>query len=90
MDYQLILFTSPAIDLHYFWTTSPRLEVRKVHLGTILDHYYSELLRNLSNFKYPIERIPTKKQFLDDWKSKAFYGKLIFISRAQFKKSLYM
>ncbi|KAB0805583.1 hypothetical protein PPYR_02553 [Photinus pyralis] len=76
VDYQLVIFSSPAIDLHYFWTTSPKMEVRREHLDTILDRYYSKLLYTLASLNYSLERIPTKKQFLKDWKSRSFYGLL--------------
>lgn len=71
----MVVYSSPAIDLHYFWATSPKIEVRKEHLDTILDRYYAQLLHNLSKFQYSLERVPTKSQFLKDFESKAFYGK---------------
>ncbi|KAF2886932.1 hypothetical protein ILUMI_19241 [Ignelater luminosus] len=75
VDYQMVVYSSPAIDLHYFWATSPKMEVRKEHLDTILDRYYAQLLHNLSRFQYSLERVPTRSQFLKDFESKAFYGK---------------
>ncbi|KAF5307171.1 hypothetical protein FQR65_LT00687 [Abscondita terminalis] len=74
VDYQVVVFASPAIDLHYFWATSPKIEVRREHLDTVLDRYYSKLLFTLSKLNYSLERIPTKNQFVKDWNSKAFYG----------------
>ncbi|KAK5647352.1 hypothetical protein RI129_002244 [Pyrocoelia pectoralis] len=74
VDYQLVIFTSPAIDLHYFWATSPKIEVRREHLDTVLDRYYAKLLYVLTTLNYSLERIPTKKQFRKDWISRAFYG----------------
>lgn len=74
VDYQLVVYTSPAIDLHYFWATSPKMEVRRDHLDTILDRYYAELLSALTKLQYSLERVPTRKQFRKDWNSRAFYG----------------
>jgi aminoglycoside phosphotransferase (APT) family kinase protein len=36
VDFQLVNFTSPCIDLHYFLSTSASLDVRKNHTNTLL------------------------------------------------------
>jgi aminoglycoside phosphotransferase (APT) family kinase protein len=36
VDFQLLHFTSPAIDLQYFFSTSPCEEVRENHLDTLM------------------------------------------------------
>ncbi|KAK4885538.1 hypothetical protein RN001_001809 [Aquatica leii] len=74
IDFQIVVLSSPAVDLHYFWATSPKLEVKQKYLDVILDRYYSKLIFTLSKLGYSLERIPTKNEFIEDWNSRAFYG----------------
>lgn len=69
------IFTSPAIDLHYFIATSTDIEVKLNHVDIILDHYYAQLIGNLTKMLYPLERVPTREQFKKDYNHRAFYGK---------------
>ncbi|KAG5877719.1 hypothetical protein JTB14_037169 [Gonioctena quinquepunctata] len=74
VDFQMVLFTSPAIDLHYFIATSTNIEVKLDHIEIILDHYYAQLLANLAKLQYSLERVPTREQFKRDYNNRAFYG----------------
>lgn len=74
VDFQMLIFTSPAIDLHYFIATSTKIEVKLDHIEIILDHYYAQLLANLAKLQYSLERVPTREQFKKDYNYRAFFG----------------
>ncbi|EFA07343.1 uncharacterized protein LOC103314843 [Tribolium castaneum] len=74
VDFQMNIFTSPAIDLHYFIATSTKVEVKLECIEIILDHYYAQLLANLARLQYSLERVPTREQFKKDYNARAFYG----------------
>ncbi|KAJ8979817.1 hypothetical protein NQ317_002081 [Molorchus minor] len=74
VDFQMNVFTSPAIDLHYFIATSTKIEVKLDHIEIILDHYYAQLLANLAKLQYSLERVPTREHFKKDYNNRAFYG----------------
>lgn len=73
----MIKYTSPAIDLHYFIATSPTDKVREKYLITLLERYYSCLLFNLTEWQYSLSKIPTFKEFMQDFEDRAFYGTFI-------------
>ncbi|KAF5293381.1 hypothetical protein FQA39_LY02866 [Lamprigera yunnana] len=72
VDYQQSFFSSPAIDLHYFLTTSTNVQVKKEHIQTVLYHYFDKLLFHLKELN--INNIPTREQLFDDFKTRASYG----------------
>ncbi|RZC37749.1 uncharacterized protein BDFB_007267 [Asbolus verrucosus] len=74
VDFQMNIFTSPAIDLHYFIATSTKMEVKIENIDIILDHYYAQLIANLARLQYSLERVPTREQLKKDYNSRAFYG----------------
>ncbi|XP_060528019.1 uncharacterized protein LOC132703021 [Cylas formicarius] len=74
IDFQMNIFTSPAIDLHYFIATSTKIEMKLDHIEIILDHYYAQLIANLAKMQYSLERVPTREQFKKDYNYRAFYG----------------
>uniref|UniRef100_A0A6P4EBA2 Uncharacterized protein LOC108038353 n=1 Tax=Drosophila rhopaloa TaxID=1041015 RepID=A0A6P4EBA2_DRORH len=51
IDFQFSNCTSPAIDLHYFFTTSLREEVQNKE-PELLEHHYNALRANLEKFSY--------------------------------------
>ncbi|XP_017777050.1 PREDICTED: uncharacterized protein LOC108563020 [Nicrophorus vespilloides] len=73
VDFQLVKYSSPAVDLHYFIATSPANEVRD-KIDQLLDTYYSQLLSTLAALKYPLSDVPTMKEFKCDFEARAFYG----------------
>ncbi|CAH0551704.1 unnamed protein product [Brassicogethes aeneus] len=74
IDFQMNIFTSPAIDLHYFIATSTKVEVKCESIEIILDHYYAQLIATLAKLQYSLERVPTREQFKKDYNYRAFYG----------------
>lgn len=73
IDFQLVKFTSPALDLHYFYATSLMSDVRD-NLDVVLDYYYSQLVCNLVRFGHPLKDIPSRKELQKDFEKRAFYG----------------
>ncbi|XP_076241252.1 uncharacterized protein LOC143183563 isoform X2 [Calliopsis andreniformis] len=43
VDFQLCIYTSPAIDLHYFLSTSPSDHVSEHYMDVLLDEYLQQL-----------------------------------------------
>lgn len=75
IDFQFSLWTSPAIDLQYFFNTSLEEDVRSNNIDELVEFYHDKLAEHLKqlNFKKPIPTLPEfQRQFLD----KSFFGKL--------------
>ncbi|XP_069692919.1 uncharacterized protein [Periplaneta americana] len=47
LDYQMVHFTSPAVDLQYFLNTSPQEDVRVNHTDLLLEEYHATLCGTL-------------------------------------------
>lgn len=78
IDFQMNIFSSPAIDLHYFIATSTKIQVKLDHIEIILDHYYGQLIANLARLQYSLERVPSREQFKKDYNYRAFYGNFCY------------
>lgn len=74
VDFQLVTYKSPAVDLHYFIATSTSSEVRIKHLDTLLNTYHSTLTIELGKLKYNLENIPTRSELQKIFEDKAFIG----------------
>lgn len=74
VDFQLSVFSTPAVDLQYFFHTSPTLHVYKTCLSTLLKHYHACLCQCLKDLKYPVNKMPTLEHILEEFASRAFYG----------------
>ncbi|XP_023028197.2 uncharacterized protein [Leptinotarsa decemlineata] len=48
VDFQIYTYGSPASDLLFFLFTSVRLDVLKTDLDTLINHYHSEFIKNLT------------------------------------------
>ncbi|KAF5297567.1 hypothetical protein FQR65_LT09998 [Abscondita terminalis] len=86
LDLQQCIYSSPVLDLHYFWVTSPNCEVLKKHFSYIIDHYYNQFILNLKILKVD-ENVPTKHEIMKEFKEKAVYGLNILITSTLFIKS---
>lgn len=75
IDFQFSIFTTPALDLHYFICTSPQQDIEKKHLERLLSYYHEQLVANLKKCNYPNDKIPTFEEIYQDFKNRAFYGK---------------
>ncbi|XP_044741012.1 uncharacterized protein LOC123302223 isoform X2 [Chrysoperla carnea] len=76
VDFQMSIFTSPVIDLHYFIFTSPAEEVRINHMEKLLQHYHSSLVKTIVQLgSSPDElRVPTYDQLVAEFHKRGFYG----------------
>lgn len=71
-----MIFCSPVIDLHLFWSTSPNLSVREKGFDELFNYYYKILSNTLRELNYPAKRIPTKKELQQEFDDNAIYGTL--------------
>ncbi|XP_062565527.1 uncharacterized protein LOC134227858 [Armigeres subalbatus] len=73
VDFQLSVWSSPAIDLHYFIFTSINPTVRMPQLNSIISFYHRNLVDNLQLLGYS-KSIPTLKDLHLDYIDKILYG----------------
>lgn len=74
VDFQLVTYKSPVVDLHYFMATSPTVEIRKNHVDTLLNTYYESLINELRKLNHNLENIPTIQELKGTFQKKAAYG----------------
>ncbi|XP_017072701.1 uncharacterized protein LOC108108957 [Drosophila eugracilis] len=74
IDFQFSNYTSPAIDLHYFFTTSLREEVQDLESQLIVD-YYNALKASLEKLSYK-GIFPSFKEFQQQFDSRRFMSLL--------------
>lgn len=51
VDYQLVYYSSPGIDLNYFIYTSPTIELREKKYNELINIYYDQLALTLDAMK---------------------------------------
>ncbi|XP_023726683.1 uncharacterized protein LOC111874986 [Cryptotermes secundus] len=73
VDFQLLHFTSPAIDLQYFFSTSPCEDVRENHLDSLMKEYHNTLCECLNAMGYSHKHI-TLEDLWKEYNNKALYG----------------
>lgn len=74
VDFQFCCWTSPTIDLHYFFNTSLREELRLHHQDELLQCYHGWLTATLAALGYA-GHVPTLLEFHVDFMQNSFYGK---------------
>lgn len=74
IDFQYSCWTSPAIDLHYFFNSSLQEDVRSNHIDELVEFYHRELTTRLEKLNYQ-KHIPTLQQFQQEFLSKSFFGR---------------
>ncbi|EDV58451.1 uncharacterized protein LOC6542854 [Drosophila erecta] len=74
IDFQFSNCTSPAIDLHYFFTTSLREEVRDKE-PELVEHHYKALRANLERFSYK-GSFPTLQEYVLQFERRRFMSLL--------------
>lgn len=77
IDFQYSCFTSPAIDLHYFFNTSLQESLRPNRFDELIAFYHGHLVTYLTRLEYG-KAIPNLDQFKQQYLDKSFYGKLIY------------
>lgn len=49
-------------------------EVRLEHVDFMLDYYYGHLVYYLTKQRYPLQKVPSRNEFINDYNQRAFYG----------------
>lgn len=73
VDFQFCCWASPTVDLHYFFNTSLREELRQHRQDELLQYYHSVLTATLAALGYA-GAVPTLHAFHVDFMQNAFYG----------------
>ncbi|XP_041674679.1 LOW QUALITY PROTEIN: uncharacterized protein LOC108113795 [Drosophila eugracilis] len=73
IDFQFSVWNSPAIDLHYFFSTSIHENLRLQHQTELVQFYYYKLAEALKKVKY-LGKVPSLFEFQHQFRSKAFYA----------------
>ncbi|XP_033166773.1 uncharacterized protein LOC117145291 [Drosophila mauritiana] len=73
IDFQFSVWNSPALDLHYFFSTSIHDELRLNNQPELVQFYYYKLEDALKNVKYA-GCIPTLFEFQQQFRARAFYA----------------
>jgi aminoglycoside phosphotransferase (APT) family kinase protein len=73
IDFQTCSWASPAMDLHYFITSSVHDDVKVECYDEFMKHYYDELTDSLRKLKYE-QYIPTIDDFYADLLEKSGQG----------------
>lgn len=76
IDFQYSCWTSPTIDLHYFFNNSLEESLRPCRFDDLIAFYHEHLTAFLKQLRYKKE-IPTLEQFKRQYLEKSFYGKQI-------------
>lgn len=75
IDFQFSVWTSPAIDLQYFFNTSLEEDVRFNHTDELIAFYHNQLAAHLKELHFK-KQIPTLPEFQQQFLAKSFFGKL--------------
>lgn len=73
IDFQFNCWTSPAIDLHYFFASSIDEDLRMHHQQELVQHYHKELTTVLKRLNYQ-KHIPTLLEFQLQFTAKSLWG----------------
>lgn len=73
IDFQFCCWTSPAIDLHYFFNTSLNEHLRLHQQDELLQYYHEILSSTLKRLNYQ-KHVPTLQEFRLQFIAKSFYG----------------
>ncbi|KAH8284215.1 hypothetical protein KR054_012244 [Drosophila jambulina] len=73
IDFQFTVWNSPAIDLHYFFSTSIHENLRLEKQPELVQFYFYKLVDALKKVKYS-GRIPSLFEFQHQFRTKAFYA----------------
>ncbi|EDX14389.1 GD21198 [Drosophila simulans] len=73
IDFQFSVWNSPAIDLHYFFSTSIQDHLRWKHQPELVQFYYYRLVESLKKLQYS-RRIPSLFEFQLQFRARSFYS----------------
>lgn len=73
LDFQIVCWTSPAIDLHNFFNTSVDDSLRPERFDELIAIYHSHLVDGLNRLHYK-KPIPNFNEFKQQYDDKQFHG----------------
>lgn len=76
VDFQFCCWTSPTIDLHYFFNTSLKEDLRIYHQDELIKCYHDNLVKTLNTLGFQ-GYIPTLQGFHIEFIENGFHGKLV-------------
>ncbi|TDG43703.1 hypothetical protein AWZ03_009867 [Drosophila navojoa] len=82
IDFQFSVWSSPAIDLHYFFCTSVQNDLFRYHQAELVHFYYQNLVEALTKLKYK-GQVPSLFEFQQQFQARGFYGvfcSLVFLA----------
>lgn len=82
IDFQYSCWTSPTIDLHYFFNNSLQESLRPGRFDELITFYHGHLTTSLEGLEYK-QQIPTLEQFKQQYFEKSFYGIRLFLASKQ-------
>lgn len=74
VDFQFSCWASPTIDLHYFFNTSLREDLRMYHQDELVQWYHAVLVKTLLTLGYR-GHVPTLLELHVDFLQNSFYGR---------------
>ncbi|XP_026755876.3 uncharacterized protein LOC113515788 [Galleria mellonella] len=74
VDYQTIHMSSPVLDLLFFIFTGSDEAFRRQYYDQLIEHYYKELRRALSQLHVDPDKVYSKKDFESDLKEFSTFG----------------
>ncbi|XP_054726297.1 uncharacterized protein LOC129236115 [Anastrepha obliqua] len=84
LDYQISIFGSPAIDLHYAFIMMFSPEMRREQFDELLYYYITNLQETLRKAEYK-GRIPTNVEFRQELQKRRYWGLFLLLSFLAFK-----
>lgn len=85
LDYQMLHYCSPAIDLHFFLIVGASLKA-KANMQGLLRYYFSKLTHYLDILGLS-KRLPTWDDFFEDFRSRTSYGLATIVTVLAFMKA---
>ncbi|XP_016980577.1 uncharacterized protein LOC108045696 [Drosophila rhopaloa] len=73
IDFQFSVWNSPAIDLHYFFSTSIHENLRLHNQTELVQFYYYRLVEALKKVNY-LGNVPSLFEFQQQFRARAFYA----------------
>ncbi|XP_033166590.1 uncharacterized protein LOC117145157 [Drosophila mauritiana] len=73
IDFQFSVWNSPAIDLHYFFSTSIHENIRLERQTELVQFYFNKLVEALGRVKYS-GNVPSLFEFQQQFRAKGFYA----------------
>ncbi|GAB0088771.1 LOC111604862 [Sergentomyia squamirostris] len=86
VDYQLCIWTTPAIDLLYFIFNACHLDIQIAHFDNLIKLYHSELVSAMTHLNIP-DKTPSLEEIKNVVHRKGFFGAMLIIETLPVLKS---